>query len=275
MKQVLYVGIVALLIITIFAFGIHPVTGPLPDIPVALYCGSGASMESVIAIKSRLKDFSDLKIRTVAESDIIGSGLKDCGVLIIPGRSAQKISQALGKSGCRNIEHFVSSGGGYIGISAGATLPALGENDVFSHIQLVNTKFPENNSKIWFRGMVECLALTKGGTKPVPFLIDFENGPVFTKAENPYLPSYVSLAAFKKKDAKGKTMQGDAIIATQFGMGRVLLFSPHPERTPGLENLLGQAIRWCAGKSMPQTAASGPEFSWEGIFGVSVLKEKI
>ncbi|MFM8468785.1 MAG: hypothetical protein ACKODH_02260 [Limisphaerales bacterium] len=39
-----------------------------------------------------------------------------------------------------------------------------------------------------------------------------------------------------------------AIVAGNCGKGRVLVSSPHPEQTPGLEHFVPKAVRWVAGK---------------------------
>jgi hypothetical protein len=39
-----------------------------------------------------------------------------------------------------------------------------------------------------------------------------------------------------------------AIAAGSFGKGRVICFSPHPEKTKGLEDFICRAARWVAGK---------------------------
>jgi hypothetical protein len=40
-----------------------------------------------------------------------------------------------------------------------------------------------------------------------------------------------------------------AIIASEFGKGRVIAISPHPEDTAGLESLVERAAAWVAGDS--------------------------
>lgn len=275
MKQVIFIGIFVLLIITIVAFGIRPVTEPLPDIQIALFTGSGTSFESIHGIRASLKRFDDLKIKLVKEDDILTGELKDCHVLIVPGGRENKIRKGLGREGCRNIEKFVSSGGGYVGICAGASLPTLGNSDFISDIQLVNATIPE--SPISASGdMVSCMAIAKGGSHLIPFSVYLYKGPIFNPGDNPYLPPYVTLAIYTNTAPEGESgeqVEGEnAIIASQFGTGRVLLFSPQPEITPGLQTFLAQGIRWSAGKSTAQTAASGPEFSWEGIFGMTALQ---
>ena len=52
-----------------------------------------------------------------------------------------------------------------------------------------------------------------------------------------------------KKGAPSGVMVGTtAIAAGACGKGRVLCFSPHPEKTKGLEDFVCRAVRWAAGK---------------------------
>jgi len=278
MKQVLAVGVAVVLVITLVAFGIHPVTEPLPQINVALYTGNGTISRSTSAIQNVLGKYDDLVLSEVKESDITGGALKQYRVLIVPGGSGSGIRDALGKEGCRAIEKFVSQGGGFIGICAGAYLPTLGWKESMQDLQLVNTRLHDLDN--WARGKqtIKCMALTKSGKNEVPFQIHFENGPIFVPGNDPYLPPYVSLAKFETdlhaSGAPSGQMKGrDAIVASRFGRGRVILFSPHPEFTPGLEGMLSQATRWSAGQCEPGTAALGPEYSWEGIFGILPLPQ--
>ncbi len=277
MKQILLAGVGVVLVITLMAFGITPITEPPPEIKVALYAGGGTISRCINGTENSLKKFNDLKIEEISESDVLNGKLRGYRVLILPGGTANGERDALGKAGCRAIGKFVSDGGGFVGICAGAYVPALGWKDSMKDMELINAELCDLDH--WVRGtqIVECIALTKGGMHPVPFKIHFENGPIFAPGKDPYLPVYTPLAGYKTdlyaKDAPAGQMAGrDAIIASRCGRGRVILFSPHPELTPGLETMLAQAVRWAAGQSEPQTTASGPEFSWEGIFGISALK---
>jgi len=121
--------------------------------------------------------------------------------------------------------------------------------------------------------MMLCAALTRQGSRSMQFEIQFNGGPVLVPGEEHYLQPYATLAKFNGEAeapeiSEGGIKGGDAIVASRFGQGRVILFSPNPEMTPGMENCLARALRWAAGKCEPGTAALGPEFSWEGIFGI-------
>jgi glutamine amidotransferase-like uncharacterized protein len=277
MKQVLFAGVLILLVITIMAFGITPVTAPLPEIRIALYSGNGTIEKCTDGVHSSLSNFKDLTIDNITEEEISSGKLKDYQVVIFPGGTASKERNSIGKDGCRAIERFISEGGGYIGICAGAYIPTLGWKDSMKDIELINAELHDLDN--WARGTqeIECTAICKGGSEKIDFNIHFENGPIFTPGKDHYMSDYVSLAKFKTdlhaEDAPEGQMAGnDAIIASRFGRGRVILFSPHPELTPGLENMLAQAVRWSAGLSDPQTEALGSEYSWEGIFGISGLQ---
>ena len=75
-------------------------------------------------------------------------------------------------------------------------------------------------------------------------------------------PSYTPLVRyvsdFAAPGAPTGQMQGrDAVLAANFGKGRVVAFGPHPELSPGLNHWLVNAVRWVAqeGPAAP-TAAS-------------------
>ena len=63
----------------------------------------------------------------------------------------------------------------------------------------------------------------------------------------PYaLASYAT--EMRKNDAPPGVMKGTTAIARgKFGKGRVVCFSPHPEKTPGRETFLQAAVEWAAG----------------------------
>jgi len=277
MKKILVLGVFLVLIITLVAFGIHPITEPLPDIKVGLYAGPGANASCIKAIENSLASFPDLCVERVTERDVLQGGLRDYQALIVPEGAAEEIRNGLGKEGCRNIEKFVAGGGGYMGIGGGASLATLGWNEDMKDIQLINAdiKTREQNQATvnsGFSDSIRCTALLKGGSHRAAFEITFTGGPVFLRGANAYLPEYISLAQFERDNRVDRVGGEDAIIAAQFGLGRVIMFSPHPEQTPGLETMLAQAVRWSVGMSEPQTKALGPDFSWEGIFGVSSLQ---
>jgi hypothetical protein len=81
--------------------------------------------------------------------------------------------------------------------------------------------------------------------------IHFENGPLLGPGKKGDIEDYEPLATFesemRKNDAPPGIMKGTTAIARgKFGRGRVVCFSPHPEKTPGLEAFLQSAVTWAA-----------------------------
>jgi hypothetical protein len=52
----------------------------------------------------------------------------------------------------------------------------------------------------------------------------------------------------KNNAPKGVQINSPAIAVGPYGKGRVILISPHPEQTPGLEDLVRNAALWAVGK---------------------------
>jgi glutamine amidotransferase-like uncharacterized protein len=81
----------------------------------------------------------------------------------------------------------------------------------------------------------------------------FQNGPLFVPGAAAGAPAYTPLVKYVTDLAapgapKGMMATRDAIIAASFGNGRVVAFGPHPERTPGQEYWLSNAVKWVAGR---------------------------
>ena len=81
----------------------------------------------------------------------------------------------------------------------------------------------------------------------------YGQGPLLAPGGRTDLAPYQILATFSseiaKKGALAGVMVGTTAIATgTYGQGRVLCFSPHPEKTKGLDDFVRSAVRWAAGR---------------------------
>lgn len=232
---------------------------------VALYDAGGTGGKGVENIGRILESQPEFILHHVGPADIQGGVLNQFDVVIFPGGSGSKEAAAIGPKGCRAVQDFVEHGGGYVGICAGAYL-ATAKYDW--SLALVNAKaftgyrnIPGVGRKsMWFRGKGKVkMELTDQGRK---ILGDFQglvelgyaNGPILSPAAKEDLPEYVPLAFFrteisKYEPQKGTMVDSPAIVASNFGNGRVIAISPHPEGTEGLESLVRHATAWVAGKS--------------------------
>jgi hypothetical protein len=83
--------------------------------------------------------------------------------------------------------------------------------------------------------------------------VHYHNGPLLVPAENPAIPDFETLAFFRTEVAEngsppGIMVNSPAIVRSTFGKGRVLVSSPHPEQTQGLEGFIEHAVRWVTAK---------------------------
>ncbi len=90
---------------------------------VAIYAGVGAWEFGMARIEARLGEWG-YESQRVSDSGMLAGELRSgrYSVLIVPGGDAGKAIDALGSEGIDEIRRFVESGGGYVGICAGAYL---------------------------------------------------------------------------------------------------------------------------------------------------------
>ena len=207
---------------------------------------------------------SDFMVHHVGPADIQTGVLDQFDVVIFPGGSGSKEAAAIGEAGCKAVQEFVESGGGYVGICAGAFL-ATAKYDW--SLALVNANTFTGNRKIpgvgvksmWFRGSGKAkMELTDEGREilgDLPGLVEvgYANGPILSPAGKEDLPEYIPLAFFRTEISKYEPQEGTmidtpAIVASVFGKGRAIAISPHPEGTAGLESLVRRAVAWVAAK---------------------------
>lgn len=196
--------------------------------------------------------------KSVSPTDIQAGALEGFNVVIFPGGIAPQQAAVLGDDGKQATRKFVQAGGGYVGICGGAFL-ATAKYDW--GMALVNAKPLTGKIDIPGKGMVSIAARGAGTVKmeltdagksvfgDSPGLLDirYSGGPIISPAGMSDLSKYVSLAVFRTEVWEYEPQQGSmidtpAIIAGRFGKGRVIIFSPHPEMTAGLEFLVRCAI---------------------------------
>jgi glutamine amidotransferase-like uncharacterized protein len=173
-------------------------------------------------------------------------------VLIHPGGSGGKQGNNLAEAGRERVRAFVRRGGGYIGICAGAYLATC---DYAWSLHILDAKVIDKQH--WARGNDPVdVAISDEGRKLLEApsgtcSILYFQGPLLAPASNPDLPDYETLGTYDGEVAKNGAPKGvmkgtTAIACAPFGDGRVLCFSPHPEKTAGLEGFITRAINWVA-----------------------------
>jgi N-formylglutamate amidohydrolase/phosphoribosylformylglycinamidine (FGAM) synthase-like amidotransferase family enzyme len=222
-----------------------------PTIDVAVYKGDGASASREELLKA-LATEPRFQVRDVTVDDIRGGKLADVEVLIHPGGSGGGQGRALGEEGRKVVREFVEAGGGYVGVCAGAYLATC---DYDWSLNILDARVLDR--KHWNRGFgtVEIALTDKGrellGVKEWQLPIYYHQGPLLAPAEKPDVADYDGLATYRTEIAKNGASEGvmpgtTAIASGVHHKGRVFCFSPHPEKTAGLEPLLVRAVWWTA-----------------------------
>jgi len=200
-------------------------------------------------------------LRRVGAIDIRAGILGQFDLVIFPGGSGSKQAAALEAEGREVVKKFIDQGGGFVGICAGAYLAAsnykwsLGISNHRTFCKSID--LPEIGRKsMWYRGTSTPvkMELTEEGRKILGdvkgiFDVRYHNGPIMSAMDKKGLGAFRSLATFRSEVSRYKPQEGTmvntpAIIVGEFGKGRVLCISPHPESTPGLYKLVQNAIRW-------------------------------
>lgn len=223
-------------------------------IRIAVYEGEGAGRSCVdlLTVLDQGERASRYAVSRITAEAIQTGGLNEVDVLVQPGGSGGKQGRALAESGRQAVREFVGNGGGFIGICAGAYLAT---NDYTWSLGLIDAKVVDR--KHWARGNGPVTIELSPEARRFFEIEDhkvsiyYGQGPLLNRREwdDPLVPDYESLAIYRTGIARNGAPEGvmpgtSAIVRTEFGDGRVFVFSAHPEKTDGLRFLVGKAVEW-------------------------------
>ncbi len=212
-----------------------------------------------ISLPDVLKEMG-FKYDVVSNSSITDLLTKGYRILILPPGSGTATARKLGPGGSKVVAEFLVRGGNLIGICAGAYAVIEGYNKPTTWLQLVDARL--RNWPTWWLGTGIVLINITGDT-PVTFGFKgvskfiYWNGPVLeptdlgknttlgidvepptpiakflgpSNAEGAFSPGWGDLnLTYVTKVMRG----GYAVTYSTYGLGKVLLFSVHPELTRG------------------------------------------
>jgi glutamine amidotransferase-like uncharacterized protein len=222
------------------------------EIRVALYADSGATRKDLPEVELCLLPSMGFDVEHVTAADVRSGELAEFDVLIHPGGSASEQARTLGEDGRERLRRFVKDGGGFVGICAGAYLASA---QYRWSLGILNAAVVDDEH--WERGIGKVqLRLPSAGRAALDLdqeiiPIHYNNGPLLAPGNEKQLAGYELLAAYESEIAENGAptgiMKGTTAIARgEFGKGRVICFSPHPEKTRGGDSVVRAAVRWAA-----------------------------
>lgn len=250
-------------------------------ISIALYNGSGACRSCMMAMKNMF-EWMNCNVTIIDEGIIIDGQLEGYDVLAVPGG---EVVYDVGQQGKANIQNFIRDGGGYLGICAGAYWAADYE------LWKANPDFPppaymvlgnESNLDLFpgvARGPLEQINLFFTYAMPKINIVN-HNHPITSGLPDQMQILYAGGCELLPYEGANVTILGTydatgtpAIVAFEYGSGRVFITGPHPEFEEdsdrdgfppdlGLSDpdsewpLLLNAVDWLAHRPIPAAAIS-------------------
>ncbi len=216
-----------------------PSTKPIPSnaIRVAVFEDEGVS--STQKLFEVLMADGQLSPSKISAQEIREGKLDAFDVLIHPGGSGSKQGKALGDVGRVKVRQFIEGGKGMVGICAGAYLAS---QQYDWSLNVLDAKVIDRQH--WNRGFGKVeIAWTSEGQRflkqdATPTDIYYHQGPLLAPGDNPEIPDFAPLATYVGEIAKNGAPKGvmpgtTAIARGLYGKGRVVCYSPHPEKTRG------------------------------------------
>ena len=223
------------------------------DSPLYMAVFDGYGTGAPRAFGEWLKSYPFVEMHPIGTLEIKAAGLESFHVIVFPGGEAMEQWPALGVAGRLAIRKFVRSGGGYIGICAGAYMTAQYPKYRWG-LGLLDADILDHDHYARGVGMVK-IELTDTGrealSEPRKSLLDlhYGNGPLFVPAGKEGIPDYRTFAYYRtaiaRGEAKSETMiDTPAIIAGAYGRGRVIASSGHTGWSTGLEDFFPRFVLW-------------------------------
>lgn len=240
---------------------------------VALYHDEGGSDRGVTNLTRVFDAASDLSVAHLDAKDIRSELLTQFDVVVFGGGSGSTQARTLEEQGAKSVQAFVRDGGGYVGVCGGAFLCSAhypwSLKLIDTHVFTGNRDIPGVGVKsMYYRGETTTakMQLTEEGRRIFPGIsehteVQFHNGPIVSPKHLNGLTAYTPLAHFRSEQVlyppqKGTMINTPAIAGGEFGKGRVISISPHPEATKGLEDMLAMAVRAANGADTAQQSST-------------------
>ncbi len=214
----------------------------------------GVGPEALAAALATIDGATTLRSRVVTPEHVRAGALSSARALLVTGGRGSRQGRALGEEGREALRRFVREGGGYVGICAGSYLAMQRpESSTEESHKAAFVAAAHATGDAWQRGIAPIpVRAPEGGDAMV---LHYANGPLFRVVAVEGLPTPRVLALFEDEvaSARGGTRPGEmrgapALLATSYGRGEVVLFSPNPTLEPARSELLVRALERVAAR---------------------------
>jgi glutamine amidotransferase-like uncharacterized protein len=190
--------------------------------------------------------------------DVANGALARCDVVVFGGGSSRRQGLALGEAGRARVRAFVRRGGGFVGLCAGGFLASTSRDRYLGLLDfdVDGTRGSGVVPLAWNMALADQHGIE--GTRPTKF----SGGPLIEIDEmGPGVEVWATFAEdLAREEREALPLKGTAAaVAGSFGDGRVVAFSPHPERAPGPQEAFWNAIFWTAQASRGSERAAAVE----------------
>lgn len=220
------------------------------SIIIAIYDDRGAWSEGVSAVESLLRGWGYTTQRIGAEAVRDGILESDFDVFVVPGGQADFYKLELEGTGSEKIRRFVTTGGGFVGICAGAFFAAdriiwFGA-DIDYPLDLISGYAIGPLPELARPGSPGLTPVRFDQAHPIPALAGIDGSMEAYYYDGPRLemPTGSVFAWYDLIDAAAAT-------TGTYGQGRIALVGFHPEMNEATHPLLNAMIQWVS--SAPQS----------------------
>lgn len=245
---------------------------------VAVFQGNGGAETCVWETVAAVEMDSSLQCRLLTTKDIAAGKLSEVDVLIVPGGGGSRQYLNMGSSGREAVQHFVRSGGGYVGICAGAYL--ITDTPQYSSLAMSGAEAHDIEHDNRGRGIAK-VTLSEEGKKLFPEVADqdtlfimYYEGPVVLQnpSSQTTFTSYATMESdvHVEGDAPANMTNGKSFLyISDFGEGKTASVVGHPEATPGMQWMISKLVHWVSSREVEP--ALNPKFVDPTKFGKEIL----
>jgi len=224
---------------------------------VGVFNGNGASTVCVFETIEALKIDSGIHPKEISAAQIMAGDLDGLDVLVFPGGSGSKEFNNLGLQAAEKVKEFAKQKNkGIVGICAGGYL--LAATPDYASLQLL----PVQSIREYYnrgRGLIS-FSTNEIGNEIFPELatmnqayVQYYDGPMY---ENIDSSKFTILATINTDIAthegypKGVSIGKPAFGMMNYGQGRIIMTTGHPESTSGMRWMVPRMARWAANSEL-------------------------